>query len=309
MAISRPDLERIIASAPKRYKVYDIPKRSGGFRTIAQPSYELKVIQRYLVDKKLSRFRVHRSATAYRKKGGIAKNARVHSKNDVLLKLDFVGFFPSLSVNDFRRFVKRSDGSIIEYSDINSYAKVLFWGMGTRRPICLSIGAPSSPVLSNILMFDIDEAVHSVARELGVKYTRYADDIALSSDTVEKVLAAERRLISIVEKSVSPKLVFNDKKRGLYLRGQRRTVTGLVITPERNVSLGRDRKRLISSMMHRAALGQLSSKSLHVLRGYLAFALDVEGGFVDRLKSKYGTDQVNAVLRMGFASRDEWDED
>ena len=60
-----PVAERIIASAPKRYKQYAIPKRDGGLRIIAQPSRELKLLQRLLTDQWLKSLPVHICATAY----------------------------------------------------------------------------------------------------------------------------------------------------------------------------------------------------------------------------------------------------
>jgi RNA-directed DNA polymerase len=52
--LGNSDLARIIETAPARYKVYQIPKRRGGMRTIAQPSRDLKSIQRFIVDTKLA---------------------------------------------------------------------------------------------------------------------------------------------------------------------------------------------------------------------------------------------------------------
>src|SRR5689334_16570641 len=88
------DLSRIIETAPKRYKMYEIPKRRGGTRVIAQPSRELKTIQRYLVETKLNSFPVHPCATGYAPRRNIFANAAAHRHNRVLLKLDFKDFFP-----------------------------------------------------------------------------------------------------------------------------------------------------------------------------------------------------------------------
>jgi hypothetical protein len=54
--LSARDVIRLIESAPARYKIYDIPKRRGGRRTIAQPSKELKRIQRFIVGQKVESF-------------------------------------------------------------------------------------------------------------------------------------------------------------------------------------------------------------------------------------------------------------
>src|SRR5438067_12922461 len=93
------ELMRIIQTAPARYKQYTIPKRSGGLRIIAQPSRELKALQRYVLQTKLSQFPIHQAATAYIKNRNILYNAEKHKDNRVIMKLDFTDFFPSIKVN------------------------------------------------------------------------------------------------------------------------------------------------------------------------------------------------------------------
>lgn len=85
--------------APVKYKRYQIEKRGGGFRSIAQPSKDLKLVQRLVINdyfRDETVFPIHPSATAYRKGKSILDNALPHSKNDFLLKLDFVDFFGSI---------------------------------------------------------------------------------------------------------------------------------------------------------------------------------------------------------------------
>ena len=290
------DLNKIIATAPKRYKVYQIAKRNGGLRTIAQPSFELKLLQRFLISSKLSGFPVHRSATAYKERSSIVKNASAHRRNDVILKLDFKDFFPSIRVRDWKALLKKNSEQVMSDDDQSICARILFWGSGRPDPYCLSIGAPSSPILSNIFMYDLDVACFASAKNEGVRYTRYADDITLSGESVEGVLRAEKAIRTSIAQCKTPKLQFNDTKRGMYLRGQRRMVTGLVITPERTISIGRDRKRLISAMMHRSTLGQLAPPDMSRLKGFIAFALDAEPDFVTRLRAKYGDRAIDRVL-------------
>jgi hypothetical protein len=107
IGLSRSDLLRVIATAPARYRVYDIAKRHAGTRTIAQPSRELKAIQRYILEHKLSVYPVHDRALAYVKGKNIFHNAREHIDAGPILKLDFRDFFPSIKVKDWRRFVRR----------------------------------------------------------------------------------------------------------------------------------------------------------------------------------------------------------
>lgn len=302
LAVSISDLDWIIRTAPKRYKVYTIPKRSGGERTIAQPSRELKVLQRYLLETLLSKFPVHWAANGYVHDRSIASNAAVHRTSAFILKLDFKDFFPSILVRDWERVVRKSQQKLSR-ADIGITSKVMFWGDGSIQPRCLSIGAPTSPALSNIVMYDLDVLLSSAAEKTSVRYSRYADDITVSSDNIDAVLKFERIARGIVGRSKSPELLFNDSKRGLYGKGQRRMVTGLIITPDENVSIGRDRKRLISAMLHRVSIGERDPEHMGKLKGYLGFCIAVEPAFIARLREKYGNGIVDLVLRAEAPKR------
>jgi retron-type reverse transcriptase len=299
LGLPRPELERIIITAPRRYKTYHIRKRNGGWRQIAHPSKELKTIQRFFLEHYLEKYPVHEAAMAYAKGRNIRANAEFHMMENVFLKLDFITFFPSIKASDWKKFLALTDVKAIEDTeDVELSTNILFWGAGSDKPTCLSIGAPTSPMISNILLFPLDMALAGLAVEHGVRYTRYADDITISGPTIDSVLAFERIVKQQVKDLKHPKLKFNRAKRGLYTRGQRRMVTGLVVTPDARVSLGRQRKRLISSLLHRSSLGQLELERRGVLKGLLGFAITNEPGFITRLRRKYGDRAVDDALRF-----------
>lgn len=297
LEVGRQDVSKFLYAAPARYKVYSIPKRNGGERTIAQPSAALKIIQRFVVDEKLSVLPVHAASAAYVKGKGIADNAIRHVKSRYILKLDFNNFFNSISPRDFRRAIAAAGLDEYFAEDMPHYERVLFWGAGSFVPKMLSVGAPSSPKLSNIIMYRFDEEISVAARTHGVTYTRYADDITISSNNIESCLVMERAAVDALRKLKYPSLKFNNEKRGLYGRGERRMVTGLIITPEEAVSIGRDRKRLISSMVHRASLAQLDMRQMNELKGLIGFAHAAEPTFVDALRKKYGERLIAAIAR------------
>lgn len=298
-----PDLVRIIASAPKRYKVYGIPKKHGGTRIIAQPSRELKVLQRFLLKQYLSKYPIHPAAMAYVIGRNIFENAERHSKSSVFLKMDFQDFFPSIKASDWRRFLKEDRHSVFASDEISIVTRILFWGSGSSEPKCLSIGAPTSPILSNILLFDLDTNISNLADQSGVCYTRYADDITISAHSMDSVLTFEKQLRREIDQLRFPKLKFNQKKRGIYHKGQRRMVTGLVVTPAGQISIGRERKRFISVLLHKFSIGELSIERTGILKGLLGFTIANEPAFVDRMRLKYGDQIINGVLTTYIPSR------
>jgi hypothetical protein len=297
LGLGARDLTRIILTAPKRYKVYEIPKKRGGTRTIAQPSREVKALQYFVLANLLSELPVHSAAAAYCKGKSILGNAVAHLNGRAILKLDFQDFFPSITVRDWVRYVRSSPRLNIESDELIFYNKILFWGQRTIDPRCLSIGAPTSPILSNILLFDLDTQLVSAAAKLSVRYTRYADDITVSGERVEGLLQFEAAARKIIQRTKSPSLKFNDDKRGVYTMGQRRMVTGLVLTPTHGISIGRGRKRTISVMLHKVLTGQSTPEAMATLKGLLGFCIASEPTFVSAMRRKYGDAVVGQVLR------------
>lgn len=80
-------------------------------------------------------------------------------------------------------------------------------------------------------------------------------------------------------------------------RNCRRSVTGLILTPEGEVTVGRKNKRMLRALLCKAKYGKLSTKSASYLQGYLAFLLDVEPSYFNSLALKYGAELVQGALR------------
>jgi hypothetical protein len=131
---------------------------------------------------------------------------------------------------------------------------------------------------------------------MNVVYTRYADDITVSGKSIEDVLRFETSLMHTINATRSPMLAMNDQKRGIYLKGQKRMVTGLIVTPNGEISIGRERKRLISVMLHKVLLGTLNTEQMSYLKGMCGFCLANEPEFISRMRHKYGNDIVARVL-------------
>lgn len=295
LPLSRDELLKLIRSSPMRYKVYSIPKRTPGqFRTIAQPAREVKILQRWVIANFLSQFPVDPAAMAYRTGRNIADNARPHVRSRFLLKLDFKDFFPSILDTDFKRFLAKNAPSVAD-SDAELLARILFWRPKGTRKLCLAIGAPSSPLLSNILLVEFDRAVSRFCSKLGVAYTRYADDLSFSAQTSDLLAQVEEMISGLCGRRRSPRLTLNSEKTVRVSRKRSRKVTGLVLTNEGGISLGRDLKREIRATVHHFVTGKLNREQTLSLRGTLAYVNSVEPGFLNRLRTKYGPDTIRQI--------------
>ena len=288
-----PDqLDGLIRSAPHRYKVYEIPKKAPGqFRTIAQPAREVKALQYWVLRHVLDQFEVHSAATAYRRNRSILHNAEPHVNSRFLLKLDFKDFFPSIKAHDFHVFMRRAKTGLGE-DEIKALCRILFWAPKGVSDLCLSIGAPTSPTLSNILMMNFDRQVSIVCRKHRVAYTRYADDLSFSATTSDQLSTVEDEVLRICRSMRSPRLTINSAKTVRVSKRDARRVTGLVLSNDQRVSIGRHEKRRIRASLHHFVTGRLAEDEISKLRGMLAYVKSVEPSFLSRLRQKYGDDAV-----------------
>ena len=144
------ELNRIIATAPHRYKVFYIPKkRTGKLREIAQPAQELKIIQRWLVDYLSSLLPVHDCAVAYRIGQGIKENASRHVGKRFVLKMDLQEFFPSIAQKDIEKHLAKYCGDEFSADEVKDICQILLWSSPNKSGRHLCVGAPSSPFISN----------------------------------------------------------------------------------------------------------------------------------------------------------------
>ncbi|WP_267396778.1 MULTISPECIES: retron St85 family RNA-directed DNA polymerase [unclassified Sphingomonas] len=293
LRVSEREIAALIASAPDRYKTYFIPKRSGGKREIAHPAFELKIAQRAIINAYLRKLTVHPCATAYRKGSSIRQNAERHCHNRAILKYDFKDFFPSITERAWLSYCERHE--VMEKVDAIAAGRLLFRRPKGGRILRLSIGAPSSPILSNILLNDFDREVNERVSRHKIVYTRYADDMTFSAERTWNLREVDKILRSVINSINTPRLTINSAKTTLVTPKYHRQITGLVITLDGRVSLGRDRKRLIRAKVHHAQHGKLTKKEVVNLAGVLAFAKDVEPEFYTRLERIYGREIMSRI--------------
>ena len=296
--LSEGETKKLIASAPYRYKVFHIKKRnSKRLRTVAQPAREVKELQRWLVDWAFTSLPVHNAATAYIRGGGIRLNAQMHVNCRYLLKMDFQEYFPSIKLPAVRQHLTKHLHERYQDEDILRMCKVVLWKPTPFSELELCIGGPSSPIISNSVAFEFDKAIATCCAEMGVTYTRYADDLTFSTNKRGVLRGIEKLVVQKCAQVEYPILRINSDKTVHVSKKYMRRVTGVTLSSEGKCSLGRDRKRLIRAALHRALNNRLSDDEMAKLHGHLAFANDIEPSFVDAMKRKYGENFIRSVLR------------
>lgn len=297
LCIEPSQMESFSATAPYRYKIYDIPKRSGrGTRTIAHPSRPLKFIQRLVISQLDLLVTPHTAAMAYVKGRGIKDNAEAHVNNDYLLKMDLKDFFPSITPELFFEECIQH-GIIFDSRDKKLLSNILFFKSSKQSKLKLSIGAPSSPLVSNIVMSRFDSIVYDYCRAKKITYTRYADDLTFSTKKksilfdiplyIRKTLRGKGYELLSVNKE---KTIFSSKKHN-------RHVTGITLTNDSRMSIGREQKRILSACVHKLSVGDFDKANIDKLRGELSFAFYIEPQFKVAILNKYGADVYDKIFK------------
>lgn len=295
------DVMTLLKRGPYQYKHYQIEKRTGGKRDIFHPTPNLKAVQRWLVKEHLQALPVHESVHSYRAGRGIRQHAEAHAHSNFLLRLDFKDFFPSITQEWLLQFLLQSarEGTLsLDDHAIAACMRVLCRFNKFDGSLALSIGAPSSPAISNAILYSADVETHTQCAKLGCLYTRYADDIYVSSRAKGVLDEAEGR-VKAAFAQYAPRLQFNADKRINVSKKAKRVVTGLTLTSDRKISVGREVKRSIKTLVFLHTAKRLDPLERPRLCGLISYVKDVEPAFYDSLVLKFGTEALNELFRIG----------
>ncbi|SET24273.1 retron St85 family RNA-directed DNA polymerase [Thorsellia anophelis] len=297
LSINISALHSFSRTAPHRYKVYSIPKRnSKGERIIAHPSKELKFIQKMIIKKLTDILPLHESVISYRKKKSIVNNVIPHLNSSFLLKIDLKDFFPSIEPDLFFEQCKLLD---IHFSDNDKklLTGFLFWRNRKSSKLQLSIGAPSSPLISNFILYRFDDRITKLCASYNVNYTRYADDLSFSTISNSILLKLSEEISAMLQEIFQGRFLINHEKTIFSSKASNRHITGITITNSGEMSLGRNFKRNISACIHKFTLNQLPQEELLKLKGHLSFFKHVEPYFILRMESKYGKHILDKIRK------------
>jgi RNA-directed DNA polymerase len=188
-----------IVKPEKRYKIFDIPKKSGGIRQISTPITALKIIQRKLNQVLQAVYQIKPSVHGFVSNKNVVTNARNHVKKRYVLNIDLKDFFPSVNFGRVRGMFMATPYGL--HPDV---ATVL-------AQICcynhqLPQGAPTSPIITNMICGKMDSQLQRLAKECKATYTRYADDITFSTSLPK----FPKDLAYIVNEEDQEKLIIGD---------------------------------------------------------------------------------------------------
>nr|WP_240159403.1 reverse transcriptase family protein [Burkholderia sp. Ax-1724] len=266
-----PSFVGTLAKRPARYyRVFEI--RTGKkVRLIQAPKVALKLIQRWIGGNLACSVRYLDSTFGFVPGRSHIDAAARHCKADWAYSVDIKDFFRTTSATRVRAaLIKLGYG---DYAADLAVALTCYEGF-------LAQGAPSSPVLSNLVFQEFDRLLEELACELNLTFTRYADDIVFSgSGTPAPEL--KDRVKSIIE---SGDWKIAEKKEKLFQKPYRLKVHGLLVdgTAPR---LTKGYRRRIRALNYLLSQGKISPKQLHRVKGHLNYAQQVDNWFASQASS------------------------
>lgn len=259
LGLSEAEVKKIWWYRHRMYSHFNISKKAGKVRTISAPDERLKGLQRRISTLLEGLYRPRNSVHGFVIKKSVKTNASSHARSRHVVNVDLKDFFPSISG-------KRVAGLLVSIGVDKAVSELI------ARICCVSgslpQGAPSSPLISNMICLRLDIELFAFAKLTRCVYTRYADDITFSSfqpptglfeGAIPPAGNFDPELFSSLFRAIFRENGFeiNPEKTHYANRSSRQIVTGIKINDGLNV----DRRyiRNISAALHNIELDGIAA--------------------------------------------------
>lgn len=296
------------------YRIFKIPKSSGGLRTISAPQDELKDAQnelKHILEDECGML-YHTSAFAYIHGRSTIDAVKRHQRNESnwFAKFDLHDFFGSINKEYLMKILNRLYPTCIlmEYEDgfeaISKSMDVAFLNGGLPQ------GSPLSPLLTNIIMIPFDYRISSGFRKLVVDgketpcvYTRYADDFLVSSRYKFPVSECVKLIHSVIEEFGAP-FELNAKKTRFGSRAGANWNLGIMLNKDNQMTIGHKNKKLFQAMLHSYAMSKMNGEPWEIgdvqeLAGKMSYYKMIEKetieGIVHKMSMKLRFDIMTSI--------------
>ena len=282
------------------YYSFAIPKRGRGLRPIDAPLPELMAALRELKDIfELKLYAMyHTSAYAYIRKRSALDSVKRHQLNNSrwFLKTDFSNFFG----NTTPEFIASQLEMIFPFSELmaNEMGRKELY---TALSLCilnngLPQGTPISPMLTNLVMIPCDHEISKMCREHSphLLYTRYADDILISSQYHFDYEAVRKEIMNILRSKFNAPYTIKPEKTRYGSSSGRNWNLGVMLNKDNDITIGHARKRELKVMLYKLLIENengitWSPEDAMRLNGLLNYYRQVERENIDHIVSEYET--------------------
>lgn len=224
------------------YHRYNIPKKKGGERNIAAPKTTLKNAQRKILEEILYKIPPSQHTHGFLTQKSVVTNAKSHKTNpELLLTMDIQDFFPTITFQRVKGMFKN-----FGYSAYISSLLAMICTYCERMPIdvkgvtryvktsdrILPQGAPTSPMITNIICLKLDKRLSALANKYGAIYTRYADDMSFSFQQTPTTVDIGKILGMVCNITKDEGFDINSNKTRFLRQNNCQCITGIVVNNE-----------------------------------------------------------------------------
>ncbi|WP_045760381.1 reverse transcriptase domain-containing protein [Xanthomonas albilineans] len=274
-------------------------------RTIYKPSRTLKDFHAFLNGFILEHLPVNKSVSfAYRKGATPVQAVEPHAKSRAFFQTDLERFFDSITAPLIRRVLVENETPVADLQNHLDHVLRLLTIDGK-----LPIGYSTSPIVSNACLLSFDRRLAQISHDRGWIYTRYADDIMLSSQDRANLSNAAAVIKDCLASELGDGFKLNSEKSKLTTIGRRVKLLGLLILPTGDIAIDRDVRNRIESWIHfylrdRARLLKIFEETynegmeegLQRLSGLISYAHAADPAYLEKLRSKFGTTVIDSLL-------------
>ncbi|MGN1115222.1 MAG: reverse transcriptase family protein [Candidatus Ornithomonoglobus sp.] len=281
------EIAEILKNKNKFYHCFEIVKKNGGKRTIAEPLFMMKQIQRVFLEEFFypKRYLIHKNAYAYIPKVSLHDCIEKHVGKALVVKMDIKNFFGSITdslVYDSLKYTFQMEDetarTVTELCTLNG---------------ALPQGAVTSPILSNFVCRILDKRLYTYCSRHGIEYSRYADDLIFSGSFDVKAL------IGYVSWALRDYYGFkpNYDKLKILHSYQRQVVLGVLVN--QRCRLTKEKRHELRQLLYYTkkygveSCLKYSGYNIQSLKGYLNYALSIDNEpFIKELQEiLYSTDK------------------
>ncbi len=283
------------------YHFWTVPKRDGGRRLISAPKSDLKKAQAWIARNITEHMPIHGAAHGFVPGRSTVTNAAAHAGASVVFKFDIKDFYPSVTLNRVKGLIRKAgygeQVATLMALLCTEFPREELLLRGQRHyvatgPRGLPQGAPTSPSITNALCMRLDRRLTGLAAAIGLRYTRYADDLTFSWHGDGKD-APVMRLKHAVRKIVSDEgFTIKETKTRILRSGRRQRVTGLVVNKAEGAQAARVPRfmlRQLRTAIYKLERGQETKETIEQLRGWAAYVYMTDkkrgGDMLERLKT------------------------
>lgn len=274
------------------YNSFTIPKKNGGERIIHAPKKELKFLQKKLANvlwecylesieskSKGKNFKTPVLSHAFEKGKSIITNSQIHRNKKYILNIDLKNFFDSFNFGRVRGFFIKDRDFAVTPEIATVIAQIACYQDKLPQ------GAPSSPIITNLITRILDYRIVKIAKKYRFTYSRYADDMTfstnreLNSNKLRAGKELDNFLTELEELIISSGFEINPKKTRLSNNMQRQEVTGLFVNKKINVKREYVKNtRAMAFQLYKDGAFEIDKKpgTLNQLTGRFAFIFQID---------------------------------